>query len=93
METDEEDDGVDKGATLLDQKTTTMKTFPSGTFGCLLISEGHRDVSPPKFTTVGTLGKPKTFGEICTSKRSEKVPLDDAAKTSELGISKGPAPV
>ena len=59
LEKDEEDeDGLDKGAALLDQKTTTVDAFPSRTFGGPLSGEGHCDVSPAKFTNFGTLGGP-----------------------------------
>ena len=47
LEKDEEDDWVDKGATLLDQKVTLVKASPSGTSGGSLISEGHHDVHHP----------------------------------------------
>ena len=75
LEKDEEDDWVDRGAALLDQEALNVKAFPSRTFRCPLISEGHRDVSPPKVPSFGMLGKANTFGETGTSKRADKVPL------------------
>ena len=77
LEKDEEDDWVNKGTTLLDQKAIAVKAFPLGTLGGPSISDGHRDVSPPKVTGFGPLGRPSTFGETGTSKRAGKVPLGD----------------
>ena len=91
MEKDEEEDVDDKGATLLGQKTTAVKAFPTWTFGGPLIREGHHDVSPPKFTSFGSLGKPRTSGDTSASKRVGKVPLDHKPNSPELGISKAAA--
>ena len=78
---------MDKGATLLYPEMTKVKAFHSRTFGGPLICEGHRNVSPPKFTTFGTLGKPSTFGDIGTSKRARKVPLGHRPDSPESCIS------
>ena len=73
LEKDEEDeDWVGKGIPNLGQKTTVVKTFPSGTLGGLMVSEGHRDVSPPEATSFGTLGRASTSGETGTSKELAK---------------------
>ena len=92
MEKDEEDDADDKGATLLGQKTIAVKAFPTWTSGGPLISEGHHDVSPPKFTSFRTLGKASTLGDTSASKRAGKVPLDHRPNSPESGISRGAAP-
>ena len=78
LKKDEEDeDWVGKTIPNLGQKTTSLKVFPSGTFGGLMVSEGHCNVSPPKATGFGTLGRANMFGETGTSKRAGKVPLGD----------------
>ena len=56
-------------------------------------SEGDRDVSPPNFTSFGTLGGSNTFGETVTSKRSGKIPSGDRPDSPESGISTGAEPV
>ena len=71
---------------------TSVKAFPSGTFGGSLVSEGHRDVSPPKVTSFGTLGQPSTSDEISTSKRAGKAPLGNRPDSPKSGISMGVAP-
>ena len=78
LENDEEDeDWVGTRTLVLGQKTTTVKAFPSGTFGGSLVSKGHCDVSQAKVTSFRTLGRPNTSGETSTSKRAGKVPLGD----------------
>ena len=72
---------------------TTVKAFPSGTFGDSLINEGHHDVSPSKATGFRALGGSDTFGETSTSKRARKVPLGDRPDSPKLGISTRTAPV
>ena len=94
LEKDEEDeDWFGKGIPDLGQKTTLVKALSSGTFGGSLISEGHHDVSLPKVTNFGTLGRPNTFGETSTSKRTSKVPLGNRTDSPESGISSGVEPV
>ena len=71
LEKDEEnEDWAGKGILDLGRKTTSVKTFPLRTFGGSLVNEGHHDVSLPKVTSFGTLGRPNTFGETGTSKAS-----------------------
>ena len=55
MEKDEEDDVDDKGETLLGQKMTTMKTFPTETFGGPMIGKSHCNTMPhvPQFWNYG----------------------------------------
>ena len=91
LKKDEEYDWVDKGATLLDQKLTTMKAFPLGRFGGPLISEGRCDVSPPKVPSFGMLGKTSTSSETSVSKRVGKVPLGNRPDSQESGILTGVA--
>lgn len=52
-----------------------------------MISEGHCDLSAPKFTSFRTLGKPNTFGDNVTSKRAGKVPLGTRPDIPESNIS------
>ena len=54
----EEEDWVGKGLPDPGQKVTPVKAFQSGTFGGSMVSEGHRDISPPKVPSYGTLGGP-----------------------------------
>ena len=75
------------------QKTTSVKAFPSRRFGGPLISEGHRDVLPPKATSFGSLGGPNTSSEIGTSKKADKLPLGDRPDSPKLGTSTRAAPV
>ena len=70
-----------------------MKAFPLGTFGGSMVTEGHRDVSPPKVTSFGTLGRPNTSGEAGTSKRAGKVPLGDRPDLPDSSIRTGATPI
>ena len=93
LEKDEEDEGwVGKGIPDLGQKTTSVKAFPLGTFGGSMVSEGHRDISPPKVTGFGTLGWPNTFGEAGTSKQTSKIRLGDRPDSPKSSISIGAVP-
>ena len=93
LEKDEEDeDWVGKRIQDPGQKMTTVKAFPLGALGGSMVSEGHRDVSPPKATRFATLGRVSTSGETGTSKRASKAPLGDRSDSLESSISMGIAP-
>ena len=84
----EEDDMEDDDATrgLLsseDNKTTTVKTLPTG-IGGPAISGGQRSVSPPLMPFSGTLGKASTSG---TFKLAGKGFLDDRPDSPQSGVS------
>lgn len=51
----------------------------------------HHDVSPPKFTSLGALGRPNTSSETSTSKRASKVPLGAKPDSPDPGISRDSA--
>ena len=93
LEKEEKDEHwVGKGTSDLGQKTNSMKAFSSGTFGGPLVSKGHRDVSPPKVTNFGTLGRPNMSGEMGTSKRDDKLLLGDRPNSPKSGIRTGAMP-
>ena len=83
---------MDKGATLLNQKSTTMKTFPLGTLGGPLICKGHHDISPTKVIGFSPLGRPSTSGATGTSKSARKLLLGNIPGSLESSITTGVAP-
>lgn len=92
VEKEEQDNAADKGETLRGQNKTAMMTFPPRTFGGSLISEGHRNLSPTKFYSFGTLGKASKSSEIGASKNAGNVLQGDTPDTPKSGISRGATP-